>query len=806
MPAGTGVLNRIVAVVSDDGKVVSAAARALFDLAGEQNSRLTAAPAAQPDNEEYLEVLTRARRFLARVTPDDVFLLIEAPSLAQLPAAIIAVLGTAPAVLTLLIVDHQDHRYRVTEPGALEGQLTALADTLPTSIDFVPSPSSVQVYTAPNVDPFISLECFAPRWRPDHDWVIVADIACAVVDSVQTHRTNRFRPDPGPSAMAAALAEFLDNEAGAEWGLHYYTGSVVASFIDDLAEHARQHGNPVIRGPSEHSLACSASARWSLDHAPFLIVVTSGMHDEFRGTLANLARARAPGFIVCADARPGQWHPFQGTIHRDEDARAVLRAKGLAVVHIATAAGIARGLGEAFTLHRAGRGPVMIIASSDVLQVSGTIGPVEIAPAVPSPPARSGPIEIRPSPLEALVCLVNSAPRRLLCQSAELTDTGRDLVYRLASKAGIALADSLARPGAVSAYHRGAPVREFLGTMSLYGHSARVHAYLHSDGRVRPTSEQGLLFIETPIAEIDTPFSENTLRRLAPAQIVRDERDRAPFADIVVTGHIEKALSAIIDRLEVAPAVLAMRRMAIDSTTDSRSDVIGLLPIRPMTINYFFRRFRADLTRLIEADGYTYVGVYDVGRAGLSAICNLPGTGVGYSGWFGRALMGDGLQALPGVLARRNTNVLAFIGDGAAALTPDIVPTLIQQIAVDGSAFQHNLSIFRFVNGSHSVIRTYRESHRQSAIGTQTGVLSFADTEWERSVGPLTLRHRRILSFDDIDFAQLSRPGTVDLYSVIIGHNNEGDGLSALSALSWQQDELSSRALAFAGVLAPRRR
>ncbi|WP_024804908.1 hypothetical protein [Nocardia sp. BMG51109] len=773
--------------------MTSAAAQALRDLTGSADRR--PAPDA-PDHDEYRQVVTRARRFLALTTPDDEFRLVTAPSLDAVPRSVAAAGLPGPCVLTLLIIDHDEHRYRVTDPAALQRRLAGLAAVLPESIEFEPSPTTVQVYTDPDVDPFVALERFTPRWRPESDWVITADIVCAVVDSVQAHRTDRFRPDLGSSAVAGALARFLDDRAGREWGLHYYTGSVVASFIDDLAEHARRQGNPVVRGPSEHSLACSALARWSLDRAPFLIVTTSGMHDEFRGTLANLQRAAASGFIVCADSRPGQWYPFQGTIHHHEDSREALRAKGIALVHIAVAADVPRGLAEAFAHYRAGRGPVMILASRDALGVTGELEPIATPPAQPHDP-----VEVRPSAFEDLVGLLNSAPKRILCQPAELTGTGRDLMYALASRAGVALADSLARPGTVCGYHRGAPVPEFLGTMSLYGYSARVYEYLHSDGRVRPAAEQALLFVDTPIAEIDTPFSEPTLRRLAPAQIVSDARDRAPFAGTVVSGHAEKVLRALLDRLEVDPAVLDLRRAAIDATSDSRSDVVGLLPIRPMTINYFVRRLRTALVELIENDGYDYVGVYDVGRAGLSATCNLPRTTVGYSGWFGRALMGDGLQALPGVITRRGTNVLAFIGDGAAALTADIVPTLIQQIAVDGSPFPHNLSIFRFVNGGHSVIRTYRESHRLSAVGTQTGVLGFLGDNWERSIGPLTVGHRRVLSFDDIDLARLTRPQSIDLYSVVLGHNNEGDGLSMMSAFSWQRDELSSRALSLAGVL-----
>ncbi|MFI5780678.1 hypothetical protein [Nocardia sp. NPDC051570] len=772
--------------MTDNNIVAAAAVRAVTDLSA----------SAVPDRDEYRQVLARARRFLALATPDDALRLVEAPSLERVPDAVAQAGCPAGSVLTLLIVDHHEYRYRVTDPATLERRIAELAAALPDSIEFEPSPTTVQIYTDPDVDPFVSLEHFTPRWRPDEDWVVTADIACAVVDSIHAHRTNRFRPDLGRSALAGALADFLDEAAGNDWGLHYYTGSVVASFIDDLGEHARRQGNPVVRGPSEHSLACAALARWSLDRAPYLIVTTSGMHDEFRGTLANLCRVAAAGFIVCADSRPGQWYPFQGTIHRHEDSREALRAKGIALVHIAVAADIPRGLAEAFAHYRAGRGPLLIIASRDVLQVAGELDPIEILPAAPPPP-----IEVRPTAFEDLVDLINSAPKRLLCQPAELTDTGRELVYTLAANAGVALTDSLARPGSVAAYRQGVAVREFLGTMSLYGYSARVYEYLYSDGRVRPADEQALLFVDTPIAEIDTPFSEPALRRIAPAQIVSDDRDRAPFAGIVVTGDPEKVLRALLDRLDVDPAVLALRQGAIDATTDSRSDVIGLLPIRPMTINYFVRRFRTELVRLIEEDGYDYLGVYDVGRAGLSATCNLPRTRVGYSGWFGRALMGDALQALPGVITRRDTNVLAFIGDGSAALTPDIVPTLIQQIVVDGSPFPHNLSIFRFVNGGHSVIRTYRESHRLSAIGTQTSVVSHLDDDWDRTVGPLTVRHRRVLAFDDIDLARLTRPHGIDLYSVVLGHNNEGDGLSMLSAFSWQRDELSSRALSLAGVL-----
>src|ERR1700753_2447579 len=141
--------------------------------------------------------------------------------------------------------------------------------------------------------------------------------------------------------------------------------------------------------------------------------------------------------------------------------------------------------------------------------------------------------------------------------------------------------------------------------------------------------------------------------------------------------------------------------------------------------------------------------------------------------------MGDGLMALPGILTRRGQNVISFTGDGAAAMMPDIVPTLVQQVAVDGSSFDQALTIFRFVNGSHSIIRTYREGFSPAAVSGQTGVLSFTPPDYDQRFGSLTVRHRRIVGFDDVPLAeQLPQPRTINLYSVILGHNNEGDGLS----------------------------
>ena len=233
-------------------------------------------------------------------------------------------------MLTLLVLDHDDYRYDVTSPDELNEELIKLAQALGEPVEFEPGPCTVHVYTDVDVDASYSVEYFTPRWMPEQEWVVTADLACAFVDSLQLHYNARLRRalQPKPSSMAKAMADFLTADAGSNWGLSYYTGSGIATFIEDLEQRAIRDGNPIVRGPSEHSLACSALARWRFDGAPFVIVVTTGMHEEFRGTIANHVAVRSRGFIVCCDTRPDQWHPFQGTIHSTDDSREALAARG----------------------------------------------------------------------------------------------------------------------------------------------------------------------------------------------------------------------------------------------------------------------------------------------------------------------------------------------------------------------------------------------------------------------------------------------------------------------------------------------
>jgi len=805
----------LVVVVGDRPIISRAAVAALSSLTERSDRRLqldqaVSQPAAPPravgsidpatTNVALPQVVERARRYLDATLPTCILQLFRVDSPADIATVIAAGTGGEPARLALLVIDHQDYRKPVISAPTADEELAKLASSLPDRIDFAPSPATVQVYTEPDSVAVLSVEPFTRRWLPSQEWVITADLICSLTDSIQGHQLERFTGRTGTGSVVSALTDFLDEQAGSNWGVHSYTGSVVSRFIADLERHACEHGNPVLRGPTEHSLACSALARWQLYRAPFVITVTSGMVDEFRGTLADLRLDRAQGFIICADSRPDDWYPFQGTIHQAEDSRAVMLARGLPVVNLLERSELPAGLAEAFAAYRQGTGPVVLYLSREVLE---ELGPVALPPAatLSPPPATSAASIADTTGFGELVELINRAPKRLLCQTGPISERAAELAYRLAERAGIGLVDSLAYPGVVARYHGQRSVPNYLGTLSLYGYSARVYEFLHRDGRLRPGAEQGMIFLGGRITGVDTPFSARVLKQLSPHQIVECAADRAPFTTGPV-GPIERILQGLLDRLDVAPDVLELRRAAIAASTDSFSDVVGLIPVRPMTPNYFFRQLHGLLDRLIVEDGYRYLGVYDVGRAALSAVCNLPRTGPGYSGWSGRALMGDALSALPALIHDQERNVLTFVGDGAAGLVADIVPTLVQQVVVDRLPLRANVSIFRLVNGAHSVIRTYREALQPDAVGVQTGVLSVTRNDWQQHFDGLTVTHRRIEAVDEAELgrlgSRLTSGGGLDLYTVLLGHNNEGDGLSSLAALGWQRDQLSPRLLTMA--------
>lgn len=748
--------------------------------------------------EAYHETVRRARRFLDRALPEAV----EQPradSLDDVAAVLDKATGSGPEggrdTLALLLVD-------ATGPGVDPAALAELGAALPEGLDADLSGYTVHLYERPAaVGPGVATRLAATgsaRQLPDEPWLLAADVIRALTDFVQIRHTAATLRSAAanPRLLARALPAFLTDRAGSDWGLHYYTGSMVSGLIGQLERSAEAGGNPVLRGASEHALACGALARWQLDQAPFLLVVTNGMVDEFKGTLANLRESRARGFIVCAESPADAWFPFQGTVHRAEDSRAVLRARRIPCHYLDDPDRLAQDLAAAFASYEADEGPVVLLATAAVLAV---LAPPEAEPT-PIPPRRAASARVSESQLTPLLRTLDHDPVRLLWQCGQLDDEERELSYRVARSAGIALTDSLTRPGSVARYQDGRRVEEYLGTLGMYGTSARVHGYLHREGRLRSKREQSLLFLKSRIPELATPFTTQTLERsVHVVQVTADPAHAAPFTDHLVLGSAKEFLREVAQRVAPDPEVLALRRAALAEAADSPSDLVHRLPILPMSANYFFHRLGGLLEEMIVRQNYTYTGLFDVGRGGISALRNLPRTGPGFSGWYGRALMGDALQAVPTVALTRDDNVLAFVGDGASSLVPDILPTLVQQSLLYGRRPVGNLSVFRLVDGGHSIIRSYRETQAGATADRQTQLPYLLDPEWRRDYGGLTVTHRRLADVEPADLSeQLQQRGSVNLYSVLLAHNNEGDGMSPTGAFGWQRDELPEGAFTIA--------
>ncbi|WP_433204877.1 hypothetical protein ACQP1G_16880 [Nocardia sp. CA-107356] len=620
------------------------------------------------------------------------------------------------------------------------------------------------------------------RQRPSVDWVLAAEAVMALADLVEARHLNPKAMLPGsqpPVTLAIELARFLSGQSSA-WGLHYFTGSIVSRLIEELGNIARQAGNPVLRGPTEHSLACGALARWQLRGEPFILVATSGMVDELRGTLANLRHDRAPGFLVFGEAQPGEWYPFQGTVHAGEDARAVFAARRVPCFYLHDPTNLGADLAEAFEAYRSGRGPVVLLVGAAVLQYSG---PVRIppSPAPARPPADDRVEVLRNDPVEAAAHTLNDSPIPVLWQCGALTGEETELVYALARRAGIALTDTVTRPGTVSAYHRGRPVHEYLGTLTLYGFSPAVWRFLHPDGKLRPRDRLELLFLNTAIPDLDTPFNQATLtRNLHVTQVTEHAEQVAPFTDRAILcqpGDFLRRLNALVDP---DAETVRLRRRAMVDALGGEPDLLEVVPSAPMHPEYFFAGLNQTLIRLIEA-GWTYTGVYDVGRGALSAIRDLVRTGPGFSGWYGRALMGDALSAIPTLALTSADNIVAFIGDGAAQLVPSILPTLAQQLRFEGARIKGNLTVFYLVNGGFSIIRTYRELYQSATADAQMSLLTEFDAPWQARWGGVDVRREQITAFDpDALEERLTAPATVNVFDVHLAHDNANMGPLAM--------------------------
>lgn len=649
------------------------------------------------------------------------------------------------------------------------------------------SPYSVVVFDQLDGDRVYSRTLCSSRKRPEEDWILAAESIRAFTDLVQARHANTKAVLPEtekPATLATALTTFLTEQAGTQWGFHFFTGSIIAKVIQDVAAIARRAGNPVLRGPNEHSLACGALARWQLRNAPFLIVVTAGMVDELKGTLANLRDSQAQGFIVFGETEPGTWQPFQGTIHTHEDARAVFAAYGVPCFHLADPARLDQDLGAAFRAFHQRKGPVVLLAAPKVLHHTDDLEQPKVTTALTH--ARTD-----DDTVDTIARILNDEPCPILWQCGKLTRGERELVYDLARRAGIALVDSLGRPGTVARYRDGHVVPEYLGTLSLYGCSPEVWSFLHPAGKLLPYGEHAVFFVKSRISDLGTPFSEKRLReQVRVVQITDTSSHIAPFTDIPVVEELAPFLRRLATRLAPQGGVVRARYEAIDRARRASGDPLAKVPSVPMSHEYFFTQLNGVLEELITSQGYSYTGFYDVGRGGISAVRNLVRTGPGFSGWYGRALMGDALLAMPSFALSDPGNVLGFIGDGAANLVPSILPSLAQQLRYESGRIDGNVSIFFLLNGGFSIIRSYRELQHAATADAQMSLLSTVAPAWQQTWGDVTIAHERLTMVDSQHLAKrLLEPATVNLFSVYLAHDNEGDNIMPLSRKNWRMTQ-----------------
>lgn len=279
-------------------------------------------------------------------------------------------------------------------------------------------------------------------------------------------------------------------------------------------------------------------------------------------------------------------------------------------------------------------------------------------------------------------------------------------------------------------------------------------------------------------------------------QLTHDDRHLSPYADLHLHMNCLAFLRTVKAHLDVDPALRERRRALIAAYLDSPSDVVSQLPSLPMSANYFFCQLNRVIEELIETEGFDFTGVYDVGRCGISAARNVAKTRRGFSGWYGRALMGDALLATGYLAYTSPSHVMAFIGDGAKGIVPDILPAFIDNILTHPQLLNKSITVFYLCNGGLSVINTYQERILFNRTSRQMRLVNVEQPDVEQTVNNFHIQSKTLTHFDeDVIRQALTTPHRLNLFSVVLGHNNEGDGISLATAKGWQRDPSDHDAL-----------
>ena len=776
-----------ILVVTADPSFLASALAACAD-AGTVTSDCEIEAGAAPASALHAEVVARAKAYLERTGQALALTVVHAKSLVSARERA-KKLGADAGPLGVLLIDEASTGL---EEADVEARIEELYEALAAAnVATIRSPYSVLGHRK------------TPRWAsgihavPDRlvertfvaasPWLVRTEQLTAIMDFVERTlerpRNHKAALRDLKVTLGEELSRFLSARVQSDWLLLYYTGSSVTPLIDYLDRHAGEQGVKVLRAANEHGLACGALANHLLHDRPFMCVIGLAMVDEFRGAIANLRAARARGFVVCPETDLGKHFTFQGTISADEDTRAMLKARGVPCVYLDKVETLPERLEEAFRLYDAGQGPVFLLTAQWLLSASDPLPRPIVAPAAP---AHSTAVD-EPA-LEKALAIVNRGPARLVWQLSHHDESEMEMILAIAERAGIALVDTLGHPGPT---HRGGqPIANHLGLLGLYGYNQRSYAFLHdAAGRMRPKNEHCVFLLKSRASERATLFTPARREAVRMVQVTDRADHVAPDVEFAVVGRLEPFLRRVLARLDVDPQLLAERRAAIAATANVGHDPQNRIPSVPMTNNYFFSELGALVGKMI-ADGYSYTAVFDVGRSSVSAARAVPRTGFGYAGWYGRALMGDAPASLPILAITEPNDVVAFVGDGGRSIVADPIPAIVDNALAHPERFKdRSVTIFYFSNGTYSGIRSYRERLSARWGGRQMRTVDFVDPEIDQSVGALRIVRRRVVSFDGASLREtLLARGRLNVVTVFLGHNNDDDGFTFVTA-GWRRGD-----------------
>jgi thiamine pyrophosphate-dependent acetolactate synthase large subunit-like protein len=752
--------------------------------------------AAEGSNHPILaEVRARAQDFITQQAQPLRLSVVSAATLADAENRIIARSGSFR--LGLCIFESRTIVASLHEPGSLDGVINKFYEHLATArVPTFRTPESV-IALIPERDyrerPYQGTVAYRVRVLPDESALLEADLTAMIVSYLQTgyfNRTAQRKVESGSNdvVLGDLMIDLMTDRFGSEWILSYLTGSIVSSLINTLQRRALDANVRVLRGPNEHALACGSFINWRLYRRAYLMVVTSAMIDELKGTLANLQQSNAPGIVVCADALSTKWFGFQATIGSEADVRGVLAARRIPFVYVEKIEDIGPGLKSLCEALDRGTGPVVLIATQQVLE------------------ARSGPRSAHRVPrrrrqrrsligkdteakVERVAEMLSTERAHVLWQCGALSPEELELALAIAEKAAIGLSDALSAPGFVPTYYRGTRVPFYLGPLGQYGTSQSVFDFLQTGATLNDREAQYLFVLKGKLGQIDSPYSEaDHSRRMRIVHVNRRPEHLAPFATMRIAMPVLNFLQKVQARLRVEDDVLCFRKLKLKQVRRQRTDVVSLIPTLPMYPNYFFRLLAELVGSLIVEHDYRYEGMFDVGHAGTLAVRWLPRTGPCYSGWYGRGLMGDALMSAAALVTTGRHNVLAIVGDGAKQMVPDVLPSILENLKANGEAIDKNVSIFFIVNNALSIINSYQERMMIQQGGRQMIVVNeeaFVEPDIQTTYGGVELVRRRLTDFDrGLLGNALLRPNRINLFSVPLSVNN--DGISQMDSDSWQ--------------------